>query len=250
MLLSIIVPGIRPHNWQRLYDSAEKRDEYEWIFIGPVPDNNVTLKPNVKFIEDWGNPARAMQLGLIAAKGDYVHWNADDAYFLKGEPERGLAESKSSSDKNIIVTSKYNEGASIGMDVINYYMLSSCLNHKNLYIGQDWLILNMGFVLRKILLDAGGWDAQFETLFWTHTDLAVRLQRIGYKFILSQHPVAHCDHMPGTSGDHAPIHYSHIQHDEPLFYSIYSKPESIERRNIRLDNWRISPDRWERRFGQ
>lgn len=251
MRLSIIVPGIRPHNWLRLYESAgENQKDYEWIFIGPIPDNNVTLRSNVKFIEDYGNPTRAMQLGLLNCEGDYIHWEADDAYFLENEPEYSLREAEELSVGQNIITSKYNEGASIGMDVLNYYLISSSLNSPNLHLENDWLILNTGFVRREILLRAGGWDSQFETLFWAHTDLAVRLQRMGYKLILSEKPIAHCDHMPGTSGDHAPVHYGHGQHDEPLFYSIYSRSESQARTKIALDNWGASPAKWERRFGK
>lgn len=249
MKLSILVPGIRPQNWRKLYDSCQY-DDFEMIFVGPHSDDDVTNLSNVKFIEDWGNPVRAMNIALITAEGEYIHWEADDAHFLANQPNQAIEEAEKLPFGEII-TSKYLEGGGTNMLDDSYYRIKASLNCDNLFLNGDDYILNTGFIPRYLAIAAGGWDSvNFETLFFSHLDLAVRLQKTNFKLVLSNEAVAHCDHMPGTSGDHAPIHFAHIEHDEPRFREIYSNENSVERGSINIDNWKLSPEVWKRRFGE
>ena len=62
-------------------------------------------------------------------------------------------------------------------------------------------------------------------------------------------PVLDCGHMPGTSGDHAPIHYAQLDHDEPLFRSRYSTSEGLHNnKKLKLSDWKLYPSIWGRRF--
>jgi hypothetical protein len=79
--------------------------------------------------------------------------------------------------------------------------------------------------------------------------MAMRTQRDGAKIHLIDLIMSQCGHMPGTSGDHAPMHYAQLDHDEPLFRSIYSDPNCVNRIKIDINNWKNSPERWVRRFG-
>ena len=82
MKLSIVCVGYRPENWKKLYDSIPESFSGSWelICIGPyAPDFK---EKNFTFIEDWGQPARCCQLGLLAAKGDWVSFAWDDGWYL------------------------------------------------------------------------------------------------------------------------------------------------------------------------
>ena len=50
------------------------------------------------------------------------------------------------------------------------------------------------------------------------------------------------------TGDHAPIHVAQLGHDEPLFRALYDDENSLNRTTIELDNWKSSPERWDKRF--
>jgi hypothetical protein len=250
MKLSIIVPGIRPHNWERLYQSTSMED-FEMIFIGPEPDNTACHHSNVKFIKDYGNPVRAMNIGLENAEGEYVHWEADDACFLDEEPLRSFNEAEILYKKNdkAILSSIYLEGDGNEMLKKDRYEIYKAIDCSNLFIQPSFLILNTGFVRRDIIEQFGGWDSQnFSTLFFAHTDLAIRLQSSGYILSLSTGAVARCEHMPHITGDHAPIHYAHIQEDEPRFRRLYSASSVIDRKLIDLHNWIHVPAVWKNRF--
>ena len=59
--------------------------------------------------------------------------------------------------------------------------------------------------------------------------------------------------MPGTSGDHAPVHYAQTEHDEKIFQEIYRDPawkfDAIGN-CVFLDDWKKTPSVWERRFNK
>ena len=108
----------------------------------------------------------------------------------------------------------------------------------------------MGLVPRELLLKLGGWDCQFEVCPMAYNDLAIRLQRYDVDFIIQDEVMYKCGHMPGLSGDHAPVHNAQIIHDQPLFKRIYTDAKSKERTSVLLNNWQRSPERWGRRFGK
>src|SRR5687767_4141227 len=84
--ISIAVPGIRTEHWQRLYETAQLgcgEYSFEMIFVGPYsPPPFFDGIKNVKYVRDYGNPSRALQLGAVFAEGEYFTWAVDDGYFL------------------------------------------------------------------------------------------------------------------------------------------------------------------------
>ena len=65
--LSIIMPGIRKHNWLSVYDSVKDSIGdyvYELIIVGPGECPNELLETeNCYFFSDLGCPSRAAQIG-------------------------------------------------------------------------------------------------------------------------------------------------------------------------------------------
>lgn len=229
--------------------------EWEIIFISPYPlPIELKDKKNVRIIEDWGSPIRCQQRGLIAAKGDWITWAADDGVFLPNALDiayKKLEEVKF--DPYKVVMGKYYEGNNDGdmpMQNDEYYILNNHDATRIKWIGSSFYMLNVGLVSREVLLEVGGWDAEsFQVCPMAYNDLAVRLQRNNVEFIIQNEMMFKCSHMPGLEGDHAPIHNAQIDYDQPLFRRIYSEQKSQQRIKIDLFNWKKAPSKWEMRFG-
>lgn len=253
MKLSCLVPGIRTANWRKLYDSiGASCTKYDWevIFVGPYPlPDNMKGLPNALWIEDWGSPIRCQQIALLAAQGDFITWAADDGVFLPKALDIGFSlimEHNGVINQKTVLMGKYTEGDGdtkhMGKD--DYYHLAQHDASNILCIPKNYLMLNVGLVPRQLLLKVGGWDCQFEVCPMAYNDLAIRLQNMGCVFMIQHELMFKCSHLPGHAGDHGPIHDAQTLHDEPLFKELYA-----QRGNVRLDNWKDAPERWERRFG-
>src|SRR3990167_6740121 len=249
-MLSVIVPSIRPGNLPRLYESIQTdySGEFEFIVVGPQAlDGYFADKPRVKHIPDMGSPVRAQQIGLTHASGEYVLWGvADDGLFRPGVIDLALPKA----GPKIVVVGKYNEGVeNPAMADRNYYINThDCC--RSAYIGNDWLMLMVGVVGRELLCEVGGVDAsRFETLPMAFNDLSARLYRHGAQFVLQDEIMFRCTHLPGHMGDHGPVHDGQTLHDEPEFRKIYNDPEAVKRIRIDINNWKLAPARWARRFG-
>lgn len=250
--LSVIVPGIRPGNWKRLYDSiiAATKEEFEVIFVSPYPlPKALQGISNVKWIEDWGTPIRAQQIGLVACTGDYISWAADDGYYYPGSIDLAF-KSLGNAHYQTLVVGKYYEGSENPfMNSIKYYYINTHNGSRSRYIENDCLMVMVGIVSRQLLLELGGWDCQFEVCPMAYNDLSVRFKNYGCSFIFQEEIMFRCSHMPGHLGDHGPIHDAQTQHDEPLFRFIYNNRDALTRSKIDINNWQKVPARWERRFG-
>ena len=71
--ISIILPGIRPYNWSKLYDSIVKSTtrRFELIVVGPYrpPDMLQNDIYNFKYVKDYGSPMRASNIGALLCEG-------------------------------------------------------------------------------------------------------------------------------------------------------------------------------------
>lgn len=261
--LSVILPGIRTSKWVDFYDSVAEafHDSFEVIYVSPYPlPRPLKVYENIKIIEDFGSPARCQQIGLVNCEGEFVTWGADDGFFYKNSLDKAVNYwiENATSDKDI-VTCKYFEGDKNQQGVLHttgktelskdfYYKINHADGLRSCFIPDDYWILNVGIAKTSYVKELGGWDSSFEATAVSHTDFAVRSQRNGSKYFMLENPIFSCDHMPGTSGDHAPIHYAHLMNDEPLFKKIYNSSDCLDRIKIDLDNWKKSPEIWQRRF--
>lgn len=251
--LSVLLSGLRPQNWKKLYQSIEDSfsDSFELIIVSPyeAPFCLVDLadKTNIKFIQDWGSPLRCYQIALVNATGEFITWCADDGVFMPKALDialKLLLEAPGS-----VLVGKYNEGAdNPAMDKIDYYYPARHDSTNVPYVPKDCLMLMEGVIPRGTMIEAGGWDTKYECFPMGAIDLSIRLYNKGLKFIFQEEMFFKCSHMPGTEGDHAPVHNGQILRDQPLFKLVYSLPKSKDRKDIELDNWKKSPDKWARRF--
>jgi len=78
-----------------------------------------------------------------------------------------------------------------------------------------------------------------------------RLQKDGGKIVFAPKHACIATWYPEESGDHAPIHNAMFLRDIPIFWMMYSDPKHYEKRiKIHYDNWKKSPEVWERRFSK
>lgn len=252
--LSIVLPGIRDYNWTKLYISIEKACSCSWelLICGPVKEfpKDIRDKENVKIIYDKGSPVRASNIAASLASGRYITWTADDAVYLPGSIDKALE--LLGDDTKDVVVGKYFEGVSGSDKKLNgddYFKIKGSTSTNTPWIKEDWYLFNIAFMHRDFFDSLGGWDCSFEACPMAHTDMACRAYFEEANVVMLGDPVLDCGHMPGTSGDHAPIHYAQLDHDEPLFRSRYSTREGLHNnKKLKLSDWKLYPSIWGRRF--
>ena len=248
--VSILLPGIRKNNWITLYNSINLSEySFELILVGPYdPPDELLEKDNFKFIKDFGAPVRATQIAFVHSNGKYVTAIPDDGLYIEGVLEKDIdyLENKQDGSVNDMVINKYYELGNLLPDKIlflnNAYPRSS-------YIPDNWYIFNLVVMYSEFFRKVGGYDCEYETTALAHADLAARSQCGGAKVFLIEKPMVTCTHMPGTAGDHAPVHYGHLEHDEGLYMKKYCFNDRFKDNLILdVDNWKNSPSIWRRRF--
>lgn len=261
MNLSIVMPGIRPERWLEVCQSINGAFTGTWelIIIGPQPARDpisdaLLCHPNISHIVDLGSPNRCMQLGLLAAKGDYVMWMSDDGVFLPGSLNEIFDMlNHVRLDPEVALSLKYTEGfgEQRHMHGDAYYHFNHHDDLRGLGMPDDWKILSLWVMAREKLLALGGMDCRFETNGVAFSDLAIRFHKSGGRVVLMPRVSVAFGHMEGASGDHGPVHHAHLEHDMPLLKRIWTGLRAWNLRgNPKLDNWEQSPAKWERRFGK
>ena len=250
IITSILMPAIRRERWENVYQSIVKSTNrsFELIIIGPyAPSESLLNRANIKYIKDFGNPVRASQIGSLIAEGKYLFWVSDDGTFQEGALDKlidNLDERENQSVQDVVVAN-YKEGGQAQSDEI---MKVTRAYPPSPHISSEWYHFNVALMHTQFFHDIGGYDCEFEALPMAYADIAIRCQRAGADVAFINEVIVDCTHMPGTTGDHAPIHYAHLQHDMPRYQMIYNDSSCLERVELDLQNWKESPKIWSRRF--
>lgn len=256
MKLSILVPGIRREKWNHLYNSIDSAvsfgvHSWEMIIISPYELTDYLKNlDNVRWIQSWRSPIACQQQGLVAAFGEYISWAADDGEYMPKSLNIAL-ETLADKPYNHIIVGKYFEGDNPqGMDDDWYYHLYNHDSCRLPYVPRDAIMLNCGVVSRQLLDDLGGWDSvMFEVCPFAYNDLGIRAKKSGAIFEIQKDIMFKCSHEPGMLGTHGPIHLAQTEHDEGIFKALYIV-DYLPRLRIDINNWKNTPERWERRFGK
>lgn len=250
--LSIIVPSIRVDNLPALYNSLYNACSapFEVIVVGPYKPP-ILDKFNVRYIEDWGAPLRAQQIGLSHARGKYIHRAVDDSAYLKDSLDKALA-LIDRSDPLSCVNVKFTEGESLIKDKMmldEFYELGYHSQAIKLYTPFKSQVMNFSIIPSSLMGEIGGWDAKtFETIAFGELDISLRLQFAGAKPQLTKYPVIACTWLPGETGDHKPMNDAFAD-DAVIYNRIYNSVGCHDRIKIDINNWKDTPNRWIRRFG-
>jgi hypothetical protein len=260
--LSIYTPAIRVENWVAVCNNIRgattlPSSEYEIIFISPydLPDELQNV-PNVRLIKDWGAPTRCCQLGLLAAKGEYVYPWADDALFDEGVFGLDIALEIIPKHKKGIAILKYLEGTPkfkngeripFGWETDSFYYFRK-YKKQHPFVPRHYLLLLSYMARRDFLIEIGGWDCEFEHHGVALVDLSIRLQNDGAEVVMGPKALE----MGHLQSDHEPVSQAFLEHDIPLLKEIYDNSSgprfNINRTKIDINNWKNVPEVWERRF--
>jgi hypothetical protein len=251
--LSVIVPSIRVHLHEQLYNSiAQSCDKHSWelIICGPYePPANILEKDNFTWIQDWGSPSRAAQIASLHSSGRLLYHTTDDVKFIAGAISRAIPLAGPST----IVCMKYSEWYEyepIEMPE-DYWVLRGLPCYKGPefeQINQEWGCFCQFIVNTKLFQYYGGFDAEnFEYLNHVCHDFLFRVQRDGVKTVESKEYICNARWLQAVQEDHGPVFYSQMYFDLPKFNAMWGTPN--DRRVIDCSNWERAEAKWKRRFG-
>lgn len=255
--ISLIIPGIRPSMFQNVYDSFSRtwHGTFEIVFITPcdLPPLKTTPRGQIQWYRDFGCPSRALQIGWINAKADWLCFATDDCTFdydTLNQAWRTLH--KHEFDYKTVVVCKYTESDNWSKWMMTpwYYhaYFHGDFRHPNIPI--HFKLYMNGLISKKVMKKIGGFDCKYETMAYTYNDLSMRLQFHGCKFIIERDRLDHCTWQPKESSDHGPVHRAVMEHDAPLFRGVYWAKKFQPIVKIPVDNWKNVAEKWPRRFPQ
>jgi len=248
--LSIVLPGIRHHNWKILYDSAVAaigEYSFEMIIVGPgeIPAELKEVD-NFSFYQDYGAPARAAQIGVSHATGRYITWASDDGVFIGNSLSEAVTVLEEASTPKCGVVMRYSEGNNFPDN--SYWTAWTHADLRLPGVPKDYQIAPVAMYDLAYFKELGGWDCRYEHLNMCNHDLAFRFQNDGGYFSLSPSEVLRCT-WDIHSAEWAPVGRAYRENDLPLWNSMYSQDQS-SRIKIDFENWKVSPKVWEKRFGE
>ncbi len=253
--ISLIIPSIRPALYQGVYDSFLKtwHGSFEIIWVSPydMPKLKTIPRGSCQFIKDFGCPSRALQLGFINARAQWLSFATDDCIFdsdTLNQAWRTLH--RHEFDYKTVIVCKYTESDNWSKWMMTpfYYCayFHADLRHSNIPF---WFKIYMnGLISKQAMMDVGGFDTRFESMAYTYNDLSMRLQFNGCNFLIEKNRLDHCTWQPAENSDHSPVHHACLDHDRPLFQGVYWAKKFVPKVKIPIDNWKQCPAKWPRRY--
>ncbi len=257
MDISFLCSGIRTDNWEACFNlifySASMSVEVICVSPRQLP-SKLKQDSRIKYVHDAGSPVRGFQIAAKHATGSRVMPLTDDS-MMEPNSQNALWEIIKKQDRKTVVLGKYTEGEGdskqgrrnwkFQLDD-NYYKVHGTSVTASPYVPVDWSIANFAYMDRSYFMELGGWDCRFEAPALALTDWAIRAQRDGARFILSDTKMFSLG-FDTTQAGHGAIAEAFAQNDFPLYRSIYDDPECVNRVKIDFDNWKNSPEEWGRR---
>ena len=254
--ISLIIPAIRPSMYQGVYDSFLKcfHGTFEIIFVCPhksIP-MSIAKRGEVRFIEDYGCPSRALQIGAINAKADWLSFATDDCIFdpLTMDIAWDTLLNKHDWHYKTVIVCKYTESDNWSKWMLTpwYYhaWFHGDFRHPNIPL--HFKLYMNGLMSKQLFMEIGGFDCKYESMAYCYNDFSMRAQFAGAKFIIEKDRLDHCSWQDGASSDHGPVARACIEHDAPLFRGVYWAKRFVPKIKIDINNWQRSPSKWPRRF--
>lgn len=248
--LSVIIPGIRPENWVNIYNGLTQsclNYTFEMICVGPhFPPQELQNFRNFKYIRDFGNPSRCLQIGSEFAQGEFLCWIPDDCILEPNGLSISLDYMYKNTSPNDGMCLLYSEGQNFtGSQHLNplYWVGYTHEDQRLPQVDPSWKIAPLFLYSKNLYDELGGIDCRFEHANLNTHDLAYRVQKNGGVIHLSPTKILGVSWIPGQ----AVITEAHFENDVPLFNELYSGIK-FPRKIIKKSNWKDSPSVWERRF--
>ncbi len=192
--ISLVASSIRPRLWLTMFDSLkDNKLNWELIVVGDVkPD--YPLADNIKYIYSKVKPAQCYEIGFRQARGELIHWTADEAvydYEKFDSLDTMYKYYKSFNDYKVITAFTVME------DNGDSFSITSS-SHR---IGDKTTprVACFGCISRKFMSELSGYDYRFIT-GQAENDLCMRALKVGGRIKFCKealvavfHPNAHAD---------------------------------------------------------
>lgn len=248
-LLSIAVPSIRTHLLEHLYSTIEANTQISWeiSICSPydLPDS-LKKKKNVIFTQSYRSPSACQAIAIEKCSGVWQTYLADDATILPAWLSYTNLPSLSDDWKTAYLAF-YGEGGDLNRPD-SYYRLNNALP-RSPYLSDDFYVFNVAIFRRELYNYVGGISAEFDTTFFCHTDLGIRIQSLeGLKVKVFNQDIASCLWEEGRTQTHWAIHDRHIGKDEYLYKQKYCSDTSPDFKKIRqnIKHWLQTQEKWYR----
>lgn len=257
--ISIIMPAIRTHKWDDMYDSilkSCKQHTFELILCGPFPlTEKLNKLSNVKWIQDYGSPSRCTNIALLEAKSKLCAHLVDDALFTENSLDDAIEQYDAFCTYKDVINLRYTEDhghrGNFHLFGIEYFTAGTHPIYHLPGIPRNLFIAPHHIINTDYLKSLGGYDCiNYEYQNHNLSDLMFRIQYDGGKIYHSHNIVSNCDWIIG--GEHQPVGDAFDLNDTPRFREMFSTVDAIQQRfgKVNLDDWKNSPKIWKRRFGQ
>ena len=210
--ISVLIPSIRRDLLTGVYQSLASsfHGDWEMVVVGPYPlPGELITESRVVWRQDFGNPTRCRQIALLASRGDYICFAADDCNFFPDSLDKAYALTRED-DYKTIVLGKYSEGSPDNPVTLDpaYYKFAYHQPHQALMkrLGKDYYFVNTGLVHNKLMIEVGGFDCRYEACAMACCDISIRLQNNGAKIVVAPDPIFWNPYLPIHAGDHGPVH--------------------------------------------
>jgi hypothetical protein len=246
--ISFFFPAIRTPRWYEMYKSLErscKKYKWEMVLCGPfeLPPTLQGIE-NVKHVKERGNVSRAVQVGILETRSKLVFMGVDDSVFEENAMDKSIDAYLEKATRKDMMQCIYVEGGQSQPD--SYWTVAHHTTYQLGGIDQSWKICNQPIMHRDYFIELGGFDCRWEYQDGAFHDFVFRAQRNGSKIYLSPCKVSEASWWPDHQGDHGAIHDAMVLHDLAIFREIWGKDN--DRLKIDYDNWKDTPEVWERRF--
>jgi hypothetical protein len=178
MKVSICASAARPQQWLETYNSLKQNNiEWELIYVGPnIP--NFSLSSNFIYIQTNVKPAQCYEIAFRKARGELIHWTADDTIYPPNALENMYSFWKSFNDNKVVAAFRTVED---GKDITEVHRFRGKDQHAP-------RMAPFGVVNRELFNNLGGYDRRF-ICGQSENDVVMRFLSIGGRVEISSIPV-------------------------------------------------------------
>jgi len=177
MNVSICASAVRPQHWKKTYDSLlSNKIKWELIFVGPNPPDFTA--ENFVYIQSKVKPAQCYEIAFRKARGELIHWTADDTIYPENAIDNMYNFYKSFNDLKIVGAFRTVED---GKDITEVHRFRGRDNSSP-------RMAPFGVVDRKMFRSLGGYDRRF-ICGQSENDVVMRFLEIGGRVEISNIPI-------------------------------------------------------------
>ena len=190
-------------------------------------------------------PVTIQKLTLLAS-GEYICHQVDDGVLMPQSLDTCLKQIDACAYYDIL-NMRYSEGVNFtgGVRPPEFWNVNTDNEFNLSHIDQSWATSVQPMMRLGLFIAFGGFDCRFEYSNHCHHDFMFRSQLEGGNIVHSSCGVCRADHMPGCTGDHAPIHNAQLGPDLTLFKELWSSEREAY---LKYNNYEAYDKPWTRRF--